>query len=148
MTQPPTEIKPQAPSQSSGVSLPFLIARIGLARLLAGQIVNQNQPPGVQSAYTAFSVTPRAVQTWADEGAGLPESLAQAGAVKTFGDVPLIVLTSSLNQQTGWQTMQLELLQLSSKSQQMIADKSGHNIEIDQPEVAVAAILNMVSQLR
>ena len=32
MTQPPTEIKPQTPSQSSGVSLPSLLARIGLVR--------------------------------------------------------------------------------------------------------------------
>ena len=79
-------------------------------------------------------MTTRAVQAWADEGASLPESLAQAGAVKTFGDLPLIVLTSRLNQQTGWQAMQAELLQLSSNSQQMIADNSGHNIEIDQPE--------------
>jgi pimeloyl-ACP methyl ester carboxylesterase len=147
-TQPPTETNPQAPSQSSGVSLPFLLARIGLARLFAGQIVNQNQPLEVRSAYTAFSVTPRAIQAWTDEGAGLPESLAQADAVKTFGDLPLIVLTSSLNQQTGWQTMQTELLQLSSNSQQMFADKSGHNVEIDQPEAAVAAIVKMVSQLR
>jgi pimeloyl-ACP methyl ester carboxylesterase len=148
MTQSPTEIKPPAPSQSSGVSLPFLLARIGLARLLAGQIVNQNQPSGVQSAYIAFSVTPRAVQAWADEGAGLPESMAQADAVKTFGDLPLIVLSAALNQQTGWQTMQIELLQLSSNSQQMVADKSGHNVEIDQPEAAVAAIVKMVGQLR
>ena len=44
--------------------------------------------------------------------------------------------------------MQVELLQLSSNSQQMIADKSGHTIEIDQPEAAVAAIVKMVSQLR
>lgn len=29
--------------------------------------------------------------------------------------------------------MQAELLQLSSNSQQLIADKSDHNIEIDQP---------------
>jgi len=148
MTQPPTTVKPQTPSQSRGVSLPFLFGRIGLARLLARQIVDQNQPPGVQSAYTAFSVTSRAVQAWADEGAGLSESLAQADAVKTFGDLPLIVLTSALNQQTGWQTMQGELLRLSSNSRQIIADKSGHNIETDQPEAAVAAILKMVGQLR
>lgn len=38
MTQPPTEIKPQIPSQSSGVSLPFLLARIGLVRLFAGPL--------------------------------------------------------------------------------------------------------------
>ena len=44
--------------------------------------------------------------------------------------------------------MQTELLQLSSNSQQMFADKSGHNIEIDQPEAAVTAIVKMVSQLQ
>ena len=147
-TQPPAETKPQAPSQSSGVSLPFLFARVGLGRLFAGLIVNQNQPPDVQPAYTAFSVTPRAIQAWADEGTGLPESMAQADEVKTFGDLPLIVLTGSLNQQTDWQAMQTELLQLSSNSQQMFADKSGHNIEIDQPQAAVAAIVTMVTQVR
>jgi pimeloyl-ACP methyl ester carboxylesterase len=37
---------------------------------------------------------------------------------------------------------------LSSHSQQLIADKSGHNIQLDQPEAATAAIMQMVAQLR
>ena len=117
--------------------------------MLAGPLGSiEDLPPEAKAAYTAFSVTPRSVQAWADEGASVPESLAQADAVKTFGDLPLIVLTAGLNKQTDWQTMQVELLQLSSNSQQMFADKSGHNIQIDQPEAAVAAIVKMVSQLR
>jgi hypothetical protein len=44
--------------------------------------------------------------------------------------------------------MQTELLHLSSHSQQVIAHKSGHNIEIDQPEAAVGAIVQMVEQVR
>ena len=148
MTQPSTEIEPQTPSQSSGNALPSLLARIGLARLLGGQLITQNLPPEAQPAYTAFSVTPRSIQAWMDEGAAMQESLAQAKAVTTFGDLPLIVLTGALHQQTGWQTMQAELLQLSSNSRQMMAENSGHNIQIDQPEAAVAAIVEMVSQLR
>lgn len=149
MTQPPSETKPQTPSRSSGVSFPVLLARIGLVRLLAGPIgFSQNLPPEAQPAYAAFSATPRSVRAWADEGASIPESLAQADAVKTFGDLPLIVLTGKLNIQKDWQTMQVELLQLSSNSQQLIADKSGHEIEIDQPEAAVHAIVKMVGQLR
>jgi pimeloyl-ACP methyl ester carboxylesterase len=149
MTQPPTEIESQTPSQSSGVSLPFLLARIGFVRVLAGPLgLVRDLPLEAQSAYTAFSVIPRSVQAWADEGAGMQESLAQADAVRTFGDLPLIVLTGGLDQQTGWQTMQVELLQLSSNSRQVIADNSGHNIQIDQPEAAIAAIMDMVSQLR
>ena len=148
MTQPSTEIEPQTPSQSSGNALPSLLARIGLARLLGGQLITQNLPPEAQPAYTAFSVTPRSIQAWMDEGAAMQESLAQAKAVTTFGDLPLIVLTGALHQQTGWETMQAELLQLSSNSRQMMAENSGHNIQIDQPEAAVAAIVKMVSQLR
>ncbi len=78
----------------------------------------------------------------------MPESGAQAGAVKSFGDLPLIVLSRGLDQQPDWQAMQAELPQLSTNSQQLIADKSGHNIEIDQPEAAVAAIEKMIEQLR
>jgi pimeloyl-ACP methyl ester carboxylesterase len=148
MTQPPTEIKSQAPYQSSGVSLPSLLARIGLVRVLAGPLgLIRDLPPEAKSAFTAFSVTPRSVQAWSDEGASLQASLAQADAVKTFGDLPLIVLTAGQNNQANWQAMQAELLQLSSNSQQIIVD-SGHNIQIEQPEAVVAAIVKMVSQLR
>ncbi|MBZ0298423.1 MAG: alpha/beta hydrolase [Anaerolineae bacterium] len=148
MTQPPTEIDTQTPSASGGSSLPSLAARIGLVRVLAGQLITQTLPPEAQPAYTAFSVTPRSVQAWTDEGAGLQESLAQADAVKTFGDLPLIVLTGVLGEQAGWQDWQVELLQLSSNSRQIIVDNSGHNIQIDQPEAAVTAIVTMVYQLR
>jgi pimeloyl-ACP methyl ester carboxylesterase len=148
-TQPLTETPSQISSQSSGVSLPFLLARIGLVRVLAVPLgLAPNLPPEAQSAYTAFSVIPRSVQAWADEGAAMQESLAQADGVRTFGDLPLIVLTGGLNQQTDWQDMQVELLELSSNSQQIVLDNSGHAIHLDQPDAAVAAIVNMVSQLR
>ena len=68
--------------------------------------------------------------------------------VKSFGDVPLIVLSRGLDSDQGWQTMQTELLELSAHSQQLMADKSGHNIQLDQPAAAVTAITKMVAQLR
>ena len=106
-------------------------------RLLAGAPgLTSGWSPEVQHAYTAFSVTPRYVQTTLDEGTGMPESFIQAGAVKTFGDVPLIVLSRGLDPDKDWQAMQAELLQLSSRSQQLIADTSGHNIQLDQPDAA------------
>jgi len=104
--------------------------------------------PQVQHASTAFSVTPRSIQTYLDEGTGMPQSFIQAGAVKTFGDIPLIVLSRGLDLDQDWQAMQRELLHLSSHSQQLIADKSGHNIQLDQPEAATTAITKMVAQLR
>jgi hypothetical protein len=137
-------------SQARGFSLLTLPARIGLLRLFAGPLgLTSGLSPEVQHAYTALSVTPRHVQTYLlDEGTGMPESLRQAGAVTTFGDLPLIVLSRGLDPDPDWQAMQTELLHLSSQSQQLFADKSGHNIQLDQPEAAVAAIVQMVAQLR
>lgn len=146
MKPPATEIQPQTPSQTRGASLPVLLARIGLVRLLTGPL--EKLPSDVRSAYAAFSVTPRSTQAWEDEGRGMGESFVQAGAVKSFGDLPLIVLSAGLNQQTDWQTMQVELLQLSSSSQQMIANHSDHTIQMDQPEAASGAIVTMVEQIR
>jgi pimeloyl-ACP methyl ester carboxylesterase len=146
---PPTDTKPQTTSPSSGFSVPFVLARIGLVRLFAGPLgLKSGLSPEVQPAYTAFSVTPRSFQTYLDEGMGMPESFIQAGAIKTLGDVPLIVLSRGLDPDQEWQAMQTELLQLSSHSQQLMADKSGHNIQLDQPDVAAAAITKMVEQLR
>lgn len=149
----PGQLKPssdahtaQTPAPAGEISFPVLAAYVGLVRLLTGP--TQELPPDARFAYAAFSVTPRFVQAWLDEGAGMPESLAQAGAVKTFGDLPLIVLTAGLNHQTDWQSMQKELLGLSSSSQQLMADHSGHKIQLEQPEAAVAAIDSMVTQLR
>ena len=149
MAQSQKEIAPQTSYQPSAFSLPFLLGRIGLVRVLAEPLgLIQNLPAQTQSAYAAFAVTPRTVQEWVDEFSSVQVSLAQAEAVSSFGDLPLIVLTATLNQQADWQTMQTELLLLSSNSQQLFADKSGHNMEIDQPEAAVAAIVKMVGQLR
>jgi pimeloyl-ACP methyl ester carboxylesterase len=77
----------------------------------------------------------------------LPASAAEAASVKTFGDLPLIILTAKLNPIPGWPEWQTELLQLSSNSQHLFAENSGHNIQGDEPEAAVAAILQMLQQV-
>jgi pimeloyl-ACP methyl ester carboxylesterase len=128
---------PETTGHPTGSSIFTLPARIGLLRLLAG-------PLGVDP----HLVSPLSVQTRLDEGQGMGASVAQAGAVTTFGDLPLIVLSRGLDPDPDWQSMQTELLQLSSKSQQRFAEKSGHNIHLDQPEAAVGAIVTMVEQVR
>jgi len=154
----PSGAKPStstAPTQTDSHSIVdwvlTLPARTGVLRLVSGPLhLDEGLSPQVANAYTAFSVTPRSVQAWLDEGKGMPESLAQAGAVHSFGALPLIVLSRGLKpgQDQDWQTMQTELVGLSSSSQQIFADRSGHNIEFDQPEAAVGAIEKMVEQTR
>ena len=89
------------PIQWSLTSLPVGAHR--LRAFVAGPLGFIESPPEAKSAYTAFSVAPQSVQAWVDEGASVPESVAQADAIKTFGDLPLIVLSAGLNKQTGWQ---------------------------------------------
>ena len=74
----------------------------------------------------------------------MPASLTQAGAVTSLGAVPLVVLSRGLDQEADWPGMQTELLQLSSDSRQLVADRSRHIIHRDQPEAAVGAIVRMV----
>jgi pimeloyl-ACP methyl ester carboxylesterase len=128
-----------------------LPARVGLVRLVTGPVAGLS--PDDANAYTAHSVTVRALQAAIDEGRGMQESLAQARRVTTLGSVPLIVLSRGLPEGSAaedekWQREQSELLQLSPDSRQLFAETSGHNIHFDQPAAAVAAIVQIVEQLR
>ena len=122
-----------------------MIARAGLVRLLSG--VNQDLPPQDQQAYKALSVTPRWIQTALDESRGMTEGGAQARAVTTLGDLPLIVLSRGKDLDADSAASQARYLQLSTDSEQLFADHSGHNIHWEQPEAAVAAIVQMVAQV-
>jgi pimeloyl-ACP methyl ester carboxylesterase len=128
-----------------------LPARLGLVRLVTGSVAGLS--PDDANAYTAHSVTVRALEAAIDEGRGMQEGLAQARRVTTLGSLPLIVLSRGLHEgseadDAKWQREQSELLHLSSNSRQMFAEKSGHNIQFDQPAAAVEAIVQMVAQLR
>jgi pimeloyl-ACP methyl ester carboxylesterase len=118
-------------------------------RLLAGPLgAIQDLPEGDKQAYTANAVTPRGVQTYLDEGMGISEVGAQARAVTTLGALPLIVLSRGKDMDAESAASQARYLQLSTDSQHLIADQSGHRIMIEQAEAAVAAIIQMVEQVR
>jgi len=128
-------------------SLEAGLARVGVGRLLLKLGILPSVPPGEEAYYPLF-VRSQSFQTTANEYRGLPDSAAQAAAVKSFGDLPLIVLTAKLNDNPGWPEWQTELLQLSSNSQQLFAENSGHVIQDDEPDAAVDAILKMVELVR
>ena len=104
-------------------------------------------PPN-EEAYWPQYTRPGSLQASAREFQRLPASAAEAAAVKSFGDLPLIVLTAKLNDNPGWPEWQVELPKLSSNSQHLFAEHSGHPIQLDEPKAAVAAILQMVQQVR
>jgi pimeloyl-ACP methyl ester carboxylesterase len=147
-TQPHIQAQSQSDPQSEPFSLQAALARFGIARLIVKLPVSVFSVPAGQEAYYPLYIRPQSLQTADNELQGIPASLAQAAAVKSFGDLPLIVLTGKLNDRPGWQEWQTELLRLSSNSQQLFAENSGHIIQLDEPQAAIAAILKMVQQVR
>lgn len=78
---------------------------------------------------------------------------AESAAVDTFGDIPLTVITATYPQGNGIEDPELEreyrqlnrqlqadLLQLSSRSRQVMATRSGHYVPIQEPQLIVDAI--------
>jgi pimeloyl-ACP methyl ester carboxylesterase len=80
--------------------------------------------------------------------------------VKTLGDLPLIVLSrghfdpetmgAGISAEVAdhyekvWQELQVELTALSSQGKRIVAEGSGHDIHLDQPELVVSAIQDIV----
>jgi pimeloyl-ACP methyl ester carboxylesterase len=151
LPQSPTGVGPQSNLQSRLYSVLSVLARFGVTRLLARPVTNMLNPDVLpnEKVYYSRYVRPQSMQAATDESKGLAASGAEAAAVTTFGDLPLIVLTGRLHSDPpDWQTWQTELLQLSSNSQQLFAENGNHVIQIEEPDAAVAAIIQMVQQVR
>ena len=129
-------------------SMEAVLSRVGIGRLLVKlPAIASSAPPSGEAYYPLF-VRPQSLRTTSNEYRALPASAAEAAAVKSFGDLPLIVLTAKLNDNPGWPEWQTDLLQLSSNSQHLFAENSGHVIQFDEPDAAVNAIVKMVELVR
>ncbi|HSK88359.1 MAG TPA: alpha/beta hydrolase, partial [Anaerolineales bacterium] len=124
----PDAATPQPAPKPGGNSLPALLARVGLVRLLTDPLGSiRNLPPEEKQTYQPYAVAPRSVQTVVDEFMGMAEGGTQARAVTTLGDLPVIVLSRGKDQDAKHTAAQADLLQLSTNSQQFFADQSGHS---------------------
>ena len=65
----------------------------------------------------------------------------------SLGNTPLVVVSTG-NDLPNYKKLQTQLLSLSTHSHQLIADKSFHSVEIDQPEVVVDAIRHLIDMGR
>jgi pimeloyl-ACP methyl ester carboxylesterase len=78
-----------------------------------------------------------------------------------LGDKPLIVLTHDPRAiapgglvpaqweeltEPVWQQLQAQLATLSTNSKHIVVDHAGHNIQLEQPQVVVNAILDVIQQ--
>lgn len=89
----------------------------------------------------------------------LESTIAEASTVSDIGDIPLLVVSANdperfadyyqseqLREEMDrlWQELQIDLLSLSSNSRQILAHKSGHYVQLEQPELLADAIRFLV----
>lgn len=99
-------------------------------------------------------------ESWAELKA-FNESAEEAGKTGSLGDLPLAVLSSDPDRpepdlpedlveptNRAWQQMQEELSHLSTRGTHRIAERSGHYIQRDRPDVVVAGVKQVVEQAR
>lgn len=145
----------------------LMLSRLGIVRLLHNMPAAKKQleklPGHIRPFYLSQKLQTKHTKTMLAEAIALEESLKQLAHTKeTLRDKPLIVITAGKapsaletgispeeNNEwfTAWHELQKDLLTKSARSKQIIAEKSGHMIPLEQPEVIVKAICDMIIDL-
>jgi pimeloyl-ACP methyl ester carboxylesterase len=133
---------------STGV-LPSL-ARIGVYRVILG-LLPADLPAPYGDIERAQQSTPLLLSGQRDEFAVLPATLAQAEALTSLGDKPLVVVTAPVDAQQGWLEAQEAMVTLSSNSSHRLASGQTHASVIESESgaaVSAAAIQDVVAAVR
>jgi pimeloyl-ACP methyl ester carboxylesterase len=121
-----------------------------------------NVPPEVAAERLAVYSHTRSMYSYADEISAIAASMGQLRAAPMRpGDKPLIVLTRGMKEATqagssegadlgeqAWAELQADLVRRSSSGRQIIAERSGHYIQFDQPDLVIDAIRQVVEATR
>ncbi len=125
-------------------------------------------PQEVRSTYLGVACSDtKYFETAAQETAALEENFAAVAAAKidSLGDIPLIVLSAGLSPiptegsrgisaedaerfKAVSAELHAELVAQSPRGKRLVAEKSGHYIQVDQPELVIAAIREVVEAAR
>jgi hypothetical protein len=126
-------------------------------------IPNRGLPNNALAQYRAIAVATRYFETGVAENEMFEKNLAEArdAHINSFGNLPLVVLSRGYwdplpglseaeNQQAWqeWQKMQSELAALSSNSKLVIADKSEHSIQLQQPQLVIDTIWKVLGAMK
>ena len=142
------------------------LAWSGAVRLFApkGSVTPDHAPPHTTLVATAWQ--PQSVHAAVRESDSLSETLAIAGQYRRLGDRPLVVLTRTatappealkamkLSADQGrrldaeWRAMQDDEATWSSRSRHRVVPDASHYIQFDQPQFVIAAVRDVVGQVR
>jgi pimeloyl-ACP methyl ester carboxylesterase len=149
----------------SGARLGRLLNSLGLLALSPESYPSEYLPAFPEATLETYKAVilsdTRYFETVAEEFTSIEESLAQARAAQltTLGEMPLVVLTRGVptdpdllglsdeeaqQAEAVWDELQAEMAALSSNGKQVIAQESGHFVQLDQPELVIDAIGDVV----
>lgn len=142
------------------------LAWTGLLRAAAPSLLPQapNQTGHDARAVRAFA--PKSMVTQMAESDATDAVLAEAGAFRDLGSRPLAVLTAmapytgselrgmqitpgqGVQVQAIWEKMHEEMAAWSSRSTHRLLPKAGHDIQFDDPQAVIEAVLSVVEAVR
>jgi tRNA A37 threonylcarbamoyladenosine synthetase subunit TsaC/SUA5/YrdC len=126
------------------------VARIGVYRVITA-LVSADLPAPYGDIERAQQSTPLLLSGQRDEFAVLPATLAQAAALTSLGDKPLVVVSATVDTQQGWREAQDAMVNLSSNSDHRLAPGQTHGSLIVSEEgaaISVEAIQDVVAAVR
>lgn len=133
-----------------------VVARFGLLRLLGRHVPMLMLPDGAEGY--ALCVRPTHAAAAADDMRALlnaPDAVRQSEPPGSLGDRPLVVLAHGIPfppmaaaMEEGWSEGLRRLSNLSTDSELITAEKSGHLIYLDQPELVVESVRRVHAAVR
>lgn len=154
----------QVEESMAGPKLLAALAWTGLPRLVAGSVGHAKAPAQANAVMRAY--LPHSLRPMLDELAAIDQTFSEAGALRSLGDRPLVVLTAAapfaaadlatlkLTQEQGqrlqaaWFELHDDEASWSSRSRQVRLEDAHHYIQFERPDAVIDAIHEVVESLR
>lgn len=104
-------------------------------------------PSELRPIVAAFWTQPKFFDAIVSQAESLPRSAAQVAAAGDYSNIPLMVLSASSSSPSQWKEHEA-LAHLSSQGKHIVASKSGHWIQLDEPALVVESIREVVESVR
>jgi pimeloyl-ACP methyl ester carboxylesterase len=155
----PPEVQAEYAVEEQMIQTVRWLAPLGIARLLLtvglGPAAEDYDLPAPQRAHAkAFNMTTKFWQSLVGQYAAMPETDAQERAVKSLGDIPLVILSATLpadKTRRVWNEFSAELAGLSSNSSHRLVEKATHMslaLKQEHAQQTSAAVLQVVEAVR
>lgn len=153
-------------SRSMRSRIGIALAPFGVLRAAAPVLLPESPHHSAQDMQAVRAFAPKSLRTQLAESDAVDASLAEAMDFQHLGDRPLVVLTAmapytaaelrgmKLTPEQGrqvqaiWQQMHGEMAAWSSRGRQLLVAGAGHDIQFDEPQAVVDAVLSVVDAVR